>query len=354
MKKEKVKKFKHLSYTQRLQLEAYLKAKIDKKKIADLIGCSLSTVYLEISRGKYEYRKKKTDYYIGEVSYVKELRYSAEIAQRKYIENSTSKGRPIKLGKDFEFVNYINNRVKNEKISACAILGEIKRKKMNFRTDISKTTLYRYIEIGIFDNIRLSERKKRVYRQQQAKRAPRGTSIEKRPQEIALRNSFGHWEMDCVCGPTLSTLLVLSERFTRKEIIFKMQNQKSDSVIRCLNGLERRFGKSFKQVFKSITVDNGSEFADFKGLERSVFNRYSKRTKIYYCHPYCSSERGTNERLNREIRRLIPKGTDLNKISEKRVKEVERWVNAYPRQVLNYDCSEDLFKNELLKLSIAV
>ena len=352
MKKAKDKKFRHLTYTQRLQLEAFLKAKLSKQRIAELLGCSLSTVYLEISRGRYEHKIVKYEYYTGERIYDKEIRYSAEIGQRKYAENATTKGRPLKVGKDFEFVNYINNRVKTEKISACAVLGEIKRKQMSFKTNISKTTLYRYIDIGIFDNIRLSGKRKKKYRQQQGKRAPRGTSIEQRPQEISLRNTFGHWEMDCVCGPTLPTLLVLSERLTRKEIIIKMKNQRADSVVRCLNGLERKFGKSFSQVFKSITVDNGVEFSDFKGLERSVFNKKASRTKVYYCHPYCSSERGTNERLNREIRRLIPKGTDLNEISVKDVRRVERWVNNYPREVLNYDCSEELFNQELQRLSV--
>lgn len=343
-----------MTYTQRLQLEMLLKTKLTYIEMAKYLGVSYITVYREIRRGIYDHKITKTDRYTGEITYVKEKRYSAEIAQRRYIENSTAKGRPLKVGKDFEFVNYINNRVKKEKISACAVLGEIKRKHLNFKTDISKTTLYRYIDIGIFDNIRLSGKRKKAYRQQQAKRAPRGTSIEQRPQEISLRNSFGHWEMDCVCGPTLSTLLVLSERLTRKEIIIKMKNQRADSVVRCLNGLERKYGKSFKYIFKSITVDNGVEFSDFKGLERSVFSKNAKRTKIYYCHPYCSSERGTNERLNREIRRLIPKGTDLNGISIKDVKRVERWVNNYPREVLDYDCSEELFNRELEKLLICV
>ena len=144
-----------------------------------------------------------------------------------------------------------------------------------------------------------------------AKRMPRGTSIEDRPKEIYKRNTFGHWEMDCVCGSTLTTLLVLTERLTRKEIIFKMPNQTMESVHHCINKLEHKLGKKFKQIFKSITVDNGSEFSDSVALETSKFGKNNKRTKVYYCHPYCSCERGTNERINREIRRLIPKGSDL-------------------------------------------
>ncbi|MDY6367302.1 MAG: IS30 family transposase [Clostridia bacterium] len=350
---ERIRAFKHLTYTQRLQIETLIKTKLKKTEISKLVGCSLATLYLELKRGVCEQIKSSRDY-VGEKVYRKFLTYSAEVAQRNYVLNSTAKGRPLKIGKDYEFVRYIENRVQKDKVSACAVLGEIKRLNMPFDTRISKTTLYRYIQIGIFNNIRLAPHKSKTYRRQVMKRAPRGVSIERRPLSVAERNSFGHWEMDCVCGSSLSTLLVLSERFTRKEIIFKMNNQKSDSVIRCLNSLERKFGSSFSTVFKSITVDNGSEFSDYIGLERSVFGRNKKRTTVFYCHPYCSWERGTNERLNREIRRLIPKGTDLSFITKDEVKRVETWVNRYPREVLNYDCSEVLFRKELENLSIFV
>ena len=181
------------------------------------------------------------------------------------------------------------------------------------------------------------------------KRAPRGVSIEKRPQEIGSRQTFGHWEMDCVCGPTRAVFLVLSERLTRKEIIFPMNNQKSESVVHCLNVLERRYGKMFRKVFKSITVDNGSEFSDHLGIERSIYR--GRRTQVYYCHPYCSSERGTNERLNREIRRLVPKGTDLSRYTVEDVQVIEDWVNAYPREVLGYATSGELFSAQLQRLA---
>ena len=156
--------------------------------------------------------------------------------------------------------------------------------------------------------------------------------------------------MDCVCGKTKSVLLVLSERLTRKEIIFKMENQKANSVVKCLNILERKFGKIFKKIFKTITVDNGSEFADFQGIEKSSYGN-GKRTSVYYCHPYCSSERGTNERLNREIRRLIPKDSDISKYSIQEIQHVEDWINNYPREILGYATSQERFEQELQKLA---
>ncbi len=338
---------KNLSFTQRLQIETLFNAKISKQEIAKIVGINIRTLYYELKKGRYEHLVKQNSFWYGE-KFKKEIRYSAQIAQDRYIQVCQNKGRNLKIGKDFALVGYIEKRVNEEKISPCAILGEIKYKNLPF-TKISKTTLYRYIHIGIFPNIQLAKRKKE-YKKVTIKRAPKGTSIEKRPLEIKARNTFGHWEMDCICGSNRACWLVLSERLTRKEIIFQMKDQKASSVIHCLNVLERRFGAMFKQVFKTITVDNGSEFSDFKGLEKSSFGRNSRRTFVFYCHPYCSCERGTNERLNREIRRLVPKGTALNKFIPEEVQKVEDWVNNYPREVLGYATSGELFEKELQKL----
>lgn len=339
----------NITNTQRQQIETLLNAKkLSKQEIADYVGIAISTLYRELKRGAYEHTTKQTSFWYG-TRYKKDIRYSADISRERYKFVNSSKGRPLKIGKDFEFIDYIQNRVKKERISACAVLGQIKHNNMPFKTSISKTTLYRYIEIGIFDNIKLTKGKKKTYRKVM-KRAPKGTSIEKRPPEIKERKSFGNWEMDCLCGCNKATWLVLSERLTRKEIIFSMPNQKAESVVKCLNRLERRFGKRFKQIFKTITVDNGSEFADFVGMEKSIYGK-GKRTSVYYCHPYCSCERGTNERLNREIRRLVPKGSDLSKYTDAEVQKVEDWVNNYPREVLGFATSREMFDKHLLAIA---
>ena len=74
-------------------------------------------------------------------------------------------------------------------------------------------------------------------------------------------------------------------------------------MVAALDALERKLGDLFPVVFKSITVDNGSEFADVEGMERSCLHKGKKRTTVYYCHPYCSSERGSNEKQNGMLRR---------------------------------------------------
>ncbi len=335
--------FKHLTKTKRLKLESLLRVKTPIKTIANELGVHISTIYREIKKGLYEHLNGATWLY--------ETKYSCDIAQEKYEQNLHDKGPDIKLGYDFKLANYIEKRIIKDKLSPLAVIGEIKAKQLNFDTSISVKTLYRYIDKGVFSELTISHlpmksKRKLKNRKVNIKKAPKGTSIELRPKEIRERKTFGHWEMDCVCGSSKATLLVLTERLTRKEIIMPMINQKAESVVHCLNIIEHQYGKLFKKIFKSITVDNGNEFSDYINLEKSKYGK-SKRTKLYYCHPYCSCERGTNERINREIRRMIPKGTDLSIYTKDEIRDVEKWVNDYPRQIFNFETSNDMFFNQL-------
>ena len=96
--------------------------------------------------------------------------------------------------------------------------------------------------------------------------------------------------------------------------------------------------ESFHQGYGVRNFDNGVEFMGYEGLEKSCL-RKKKRTEIYYAHPYCSGERGTNENNNRLIRRWIPKGTDITNIKAAFIKEIEDWINNYPRAMFEYKSS---------------
>lgn len=338
---------KNITYNQRLQIEVLLQSKTSKKDIAKIMHLDLSTIYKEIKRGLYDHTKKQYYGYYGDYRYVTVKKYSACIAEENYRRKCTARGAPIKIGNDYELAHYIEKRVLDDGISLHAVCGEIKRKELPFKTSLSKTTLYRYVSIGVFNGIKLTERKHVYKKTKVAKSASRGRSIDVRPEEVADRNTFGHWEMDCVCGPTKPSLLVFSERLTRKEIIMRIDSQKAKNVVHALNVLERRYGAMFKQIFKTITVDNGVEFSDTAGIEKSSYGKKTKRTSVYYCHPYTSCERGTNERLNREIRRKIPKGTDISKLTADFIAYVEKWVNDYPREVLGFATSQELFDEQL-------
>ena len=104
--------------------------------------------------------------------------------------------------------------------------------------------------------------------------------------------------------------------------------------------------KEFEQFFKSITVNNGVEFLDWQALETSSLDGKIQRTAFYYCHPYSSFERGSNEHVNGQIRRHIPKGSDISNYSSDAIEEVEDWVNNYPRRILNgLSANEKMQKN---------
>ena len=169
-------------------------------------------------------------------------------------------------------------------------------------------------------------KKKHPYRKVREARLPRGESIETRPAAVNERADAGHWEMDTVVSANKSKkrLLVLTERKTNYEIIELMPDGTTSSVVAALKpaGAAVRGAARFREIFRSVTVDNGSEFADCAGMEASC-ERARARTHIYYCHPYSAYERGSNEVGNRMIRRHLPKGTDFSKLTRQAVKEIE-------------------------------
>lgn len=200
---------------------------------------------------------------------------------------------------------------------------------------------------------------KKVKKNKSASRAPAGESIEQRPEKIDGREEFGHWEGDTVYSgkgkrKTTRALLTMTERKTRKEIIIAIPNRKAETVVKALDALERKLGaRRFRAIFKSITFDNGTEFAAAEELERSCVNKHLPRTKVYFCHPYSSWERGTNENTNGMIRRRFPKGTNFAAVTNAQIVQAENWINNYPRKILGYKSSEIVFRECLRELGIA-
>ena len=343
-----MKSFKQFTYNDRLRLEVLVKAKHTPKEIAEILHFHISTIYRELNRGQFEALNSDL---------TKEMRYSPDIAQQHKEEVLAAKGADLKIGNERAFAERIEEIIIKEGYSPAAALAKVKAEGYDF--SICVTTLYSYIDKGVFLNLtmkHLPEKRKgekKHKRKTTQKRATKGESIENRPDEIDTREEFGNWEMDTVVGArgvSKKSLLVLTERKTRKEIIFLLKDHTSAAVVKALDRLERKLGKKFREIFKSITVDNGSEFADWEGMERSKRGK-KKRTKIYYCHPYSSWERGTNENSNRLIRRHIPKGEDFEEKQDKDIEYIETWINNYPRGILGFKTSAQLFEEEIKKLA---
>lgn len=335
---------RHLQWEDRLTIERMLKIKVPKAKIAESLNVCLKTIYNEIARGMCEQLTSEYEFM---------QRYCPETSERKYQENLRAKGPEIKLGKDYAFVDYIEDQIINNKRSPGAALAQISIDGLEFKTRICETTLYNWIYRGdIFlriteDNLLYRGKNRKSDRQSAPDRArmAKGETIENRPQEIAERITFGHWEMDSIIGSkgSKSALVVLTERLTRYPVIAWVPDHTADSVVRVLDRIERKLGAGFRSVFKSITVDNGCEFQDCSGMQRSRQVKIP-RTKIYYCHPYTASERGSNENMNRIIRRFFPKGTNFDQVTAAEVAEVESWLANYPRRILGWKTPQILFE----------
>lgn len=347
-------KWKQLSEKERYQIEVLLEAGHKPKQIAVMLGRDRRTIEREIKRGSfvrlrenpYASRNPKVqDYFYEEV-------YAADVGQAKAEENASFKGRGLKIGHDHKLATYLEKRIGKDKFSPDTALGEIKKKGLTFKVTLCTKTVYNMIERGDFLNLSNRDlpvkknKKKRRYRKVRtvALNNLKGLSIEERPESVNSRKEPGHWEMDLLLGSTKACLLVMTERLSRSELIFKLKDKRQQGVLEVLDKLERKHRGKFKERFKSFTMDNGSEFTDFLSLEASCLKPGVKRTVCYYAHPFSAWERGSNENNNKLIRRFVPKGTDISKLTNKDIKRIEHWMNNYPRRMFGYKTANEIYR----------
>lgn len=173
-------------------------------------------------------------------------------------------------------------------------------------------------------------------------------SIEQRPKYVVLRNTFGHWEIDSIIGSSdgkKESCLVLTERMTRQEIVIKVADKTARSTVKALQALKRKLGSDFKKIFKTLTADNGCEFADQASLD-------ALGVTTFYCHPQAPHERGGNENNNKLLRRHFPKGKSMKNKTQRDATAAQHFINNYPREMFGGRCSNDLFKEQLEKIDL--
>ena len=337
-------KNKHLTYAERIRIEVLFSNNKGTKEIAQVIRCKQRTIQRELKRGRVQQLKGSTwEFYDS---------YSAYVAQMKYDENKQSKGPTLKIGRDHHLCEFIENGIK-DKMSP-DVLAHLIERNDDFKTKICTKTIYNYLEKNIFLDVSYDDLVNGHYKKRGKKSLNRPSysktlnrSIEERPAEVDERKIQGHWEMDLLIGKRSGckeVLLTMSERKVRKGILIKLPDKTQESVIHALDVMERQMGRvKFKKKFKSITVDNGSEFLNSNLIERSCLSKSKQRTMVYYAHPFSAYERGTNENMNRMIRRFIPKGTKLSQFTKKEIKRIENWLNNYPRKILEYRTPDEVY-----------
>lgn len=347
-------KHTHFKWEERLVLEYHYNGKNRCKKITSpkILGTLLikneRTIRRELKRGMVEHTK-------SDLSTV--IEYNAEYAQNNANSKHSAKGPQLKLGSDWELVEKVTRQIKDEHYSPYAVIQHFEKNGWPSDTRICEKTLYSYIQAGDLPDVseedllykgKRRKPKKEPKKHSRAMNAAR--SISKRPKEANERTECGHWEMDTVysgkdCSPTC--LLTLTERKTRAELIRKIPDRTAASVNSEIDKLEYELGAaSFTRIFKSFTPDNGAEFSHADKLETSILTK-EQRTQLYFAHPYCSFERGTNENHNGIIRRFIPKGRDIGIVEESRIKDIQNWMNNYPRKILGGKTPLEVLTDEL-------
>lgn len=165
-------------------------------------------------------------------------------------------------------------------------------------------------------------------------------SIEERPACVADRTVPGHWEGDLILGKSKrSALGTLVERTTRKTLLVQLGAQKDAESVR--KAYARRMRRLPQRMATSLTYDQGKEMSQHRRCTQST------GITVYFAHPGCPWERGTNENTNGLIRQFFPKGTDFTKVSAHEIRKVERLLNGRPRKTLHWNTPDEVFTSLL-------
>lgn len=351
--------FRQLSYEERFYIQQRRRQKASIRSIARDLGRAPSTILREVRKGSCELLVTKGR---------KKTMYDAYYAQAETERRAQRKGpKGIKIGGDHESAAAIARLLTEDHCSPFAALVRAKREG-ELKTEICVNTLYSYIHTGVLGVgaevlLRGSRRASVPFSARRGSPEGRtgGKSISERPKSVLSRSEFGHWEGDLVVSSRKgrAAVLTLIERKTREYLTVLLPDRKQESVRAALDEIERRWGPVFRMIFKSITWDNGVEFKDARSLSCSIFSSEGagevKRVgEMYYAHPYCSGERGSNENANGMLRRFFPKGTSFDEVGAEQLAKSTAWINAYPRAVLGGFCAQELFDEEVERLLASV
>lgn len=211
------------------------------------------------------------------------------------------------------------------------------------RMRISHETIYRwiYVDASLAGKAYLNLRRLRKKRRRQ-KRYGGGRryligrkNIGERPQVVDGRQRFGDWEGDTVEGKKSSGYIAtLVERKSRYLLAYMLPNKKAINLTE--QGI-KAFRHIPRRMRHTLTVDNGSEFAQFKKFEEKA------GLDIYFAAPYSPWQRGANENTNGLLRQYFPKGSDFKKVTKKEITEALKRLNNRPRKCLDYQTPHEVF-----------
>lgn len=349
----KRKQAKHLSDIQRGRLEEMAKeGKLSQAKMALELGVDQSTVSRELRRGKVHQMAYDRSYYEC---------YSAEAGSRVYKEN-----RMRSHAKDFQhkyseaFFKKIPKAIqsaKNDprKQSVDTFVHTYRKKHPDEKVPCTKT-VYALIDQGVLSVRNIDLPMKTSMRPRKKKRSePKGKnvkrlgrSIEERDPSVLSREAFGHWEVDLVLGKKTKgepVILTMIERKTRFLLTKKVWGKSAELIQKAALQLMEKHGI---EQFKSLTTDNGSEFALLSQIEEQTSS-----VEVFFAHAFASWEKGTNERHNGLLREFVPKGHSLRNLRYQELQLYTDAINERPRRILDYATPKECLESEIDRIVAA-
>jgi IS30 family transposase len=342
------KKSEHLNFAERQIIERMLREGANKGEITRALRRDESTIKREVKRGSVTQRKRNPyeSKDPNRPEFIEYKAYFADVGQRVYEKNRQNCGAKNKVVACAKLVEFVEEKILGEeKWSPDAAIGYAKANNLFPDQEFSTKTFYNWIDdrlvrVKNIDLLLKVRRKPKSPRKERKKKL--GKSIDERPTSVETREEFGNWEGDGIVGKGgKGHLITLVERKLGVGLLFNAGNREQEKIVEIIDGLQKEYGNYFSQIFKSITLDNGSEFSDSNGIEKD------DRTQAYYAHPYSSFERGTNENWNGIVRRFIPKSSSFDCLTDKDLQRINHYINTLPRKRFNYKTPLDLWNEQI-------
>lgn len=330
----KTNRYRHLSEHNRVRIEVFLNEGKSQYEIANLLRVNRSTISREI--------KKRGGILRG---------YTADYAQEDYEARKRKCGIRRKI-ENHPIGAYVIDRIKAG-WSPETIAGRLKKGIREGKRLSDEYVCHESIYQFVFDSeygkrehlsqyLRYGKRRRTKYhgRRSQKEIIPNRIWIDDRPQEVNSRKTIGHWEGDTIMYGRLRGINSLVERKTRYVILTKLDGKTPEETERVV------VSRLKDQACSTITFDNGIENKNHERMSKSL------KAKIYFCHPYHSWEKGTNENTNGLVRRYLPKKTDITIVPQRDVDDIAWELNNRPRKVLKFATPEEMLELEYSKLSV--
>lgn len=319
----------------------------ERDKLANLYaaGVSVSEIARRLNRSKSTISEeiKRNRRWDVEHGYV----YEAIFAHEQTIEKR-KQARVRPLLKNSWIYRYVMNGLRHG-WSPEQIEGRLKRNHAgNYHRTIGHEAIYQYIfhpnnkEDALWEFLprKQKKRKKQTGRSVHRSRIPDRISISQRPEEVNERSEFGHWEGDTVegrrgVGDGVRTEVERSSRFLIARKVGRISSEETIAVQLQI------FSSLPAYARKSETTDNGREHHKHMQLQTNL------DMNTYFCHPYSSHERGTNENTNGLLRRYFPKRTDFSTVTQEEIDDVTNELNNRPRKCLSYQTPLEVFTERI-------